>query len=63
MNLFDTHAHLGDEQFSPDREDVLRRAAVSGVGRIVEIADSPADLQAMREIIHVSLGSRAKLQA
>ena len=33
--------HLGDPQFDADREAVLDRAAASGVGRLVEIADSP----------------------
>ncbi|MFI5348566.1 MAG: TatD family hydrolase [Elusimicrobiota bacterium] len=37
----DTHVHLGDEQFDADRDEVLARAAESGVARLVEIADNP----------------------
>ncbi|MGQ0644968.1 MAG: TatD family hydrolase [Elusimicrobiota bacterium] len=37
--LIDTHAHLADEQFNPDREDVLRRAWEAGVAAHVEIGE------------------------
>ena len=40
---FDTHTHLTDPRFDADRVEVLARAAVVGVGRLVEIADSPED--------------------
>jgi len=39
--LFDTHAHLCDPRFDPDREDVIRRSLDGGVPFITEIADSP----------------------
>jgi len=41
--LFETHAHLTDPRFDPDREEVLARAAAAGVTRLVEIADCPED--------------------
>lgn len=44
--LIDTHAHLGDDQFSADRAEALARAEAAGVGRVVEIADAPADWDA-----------------
>lgn len=34
---FDTHAHLDDEKFSPDRELVIQRAKEAGVGLIVNV--------------------------
>lgn len=41
--LFDTHAHLIDPRFDPDREEVLARARSAGLAGVVEIADAPAD--------------------
>jgi TatD DNase family protein len=41
ITLIDTHAHLCDDQFSQDRQEVLKRAGDQGVRAIVEIADSP----------------------
>ncbi|PTX55226.1 TatD DNase family protein [Melghirimyces profundicolus] len=36
--LFDSHAHLNDEQFSKDREEVIRRAREeAGVSRILNV--------------------------
>lgn len=40
--FFDTHAHLNDERFDADREEVLRACLSADVGRVVEIADSPS---------------------
>jgi TatD DNase family protein len=42
-SFFDTHVHLTDPRFDADRGEVLDRAAAAGVGRLVEIADSPED--------------------
>jgi TatD DNase family protein len=41
ISYFDTHVHLGDPQFDADRDAAIARAASAGVGRFVEIADSP----------------------
>lgn len=41
--LFDTHTHLCDERFEPDREEVLKRAVESRIQHIVEVADAPQD--------------------
>ncbi|MGH7533839.1 MAG: TatD family hydrolase [Gemmatimonadales bacterium] len=40
--LVDTHCHLAAEAFVADRPDVLRRARLAGVGRVVVIGESPA---------------------
>jgi TatD DNase family protein len=41
--LIDTHAHLIDERFDGDREDMLQRAKSAGIGLIVQIADCPEE--------------------
>ena len=41
--LFDTHAHLSDARFDPDRPEVLARAHAAGITRLMEIGDSPLD--------------------
>ncbi len=37
MHLFDTHAHLDDEQFEGVRDEVLERARQAGVRRIIAV--------------------------
>jgi TatD DNase family protein len=39
--LIDTHCHLADAAYDPDREAGLVRAAAAGVARIVVIGESP----------------------
>lgn len=46
--LFDTHAHLNDEQFNEDLPDVISRAQAAGVTRIVVVGfDRPTINKAM----------------
>jgi TatD DNase family protein len=40
--LIDTHCHLADPAYDPDRSEVLRRSWDSGLGHIVVIGESPA---------------------
>ena len=40
--LVDTHCHLGDVAFEPDRDAVLARAGTAGVGHVVAIGESVA---------------------
>jgi TatD DNase family protein len=40
--LVDTHCHLADPAYDPDRPEVLRRAWDGGVGHIVVVGESPA---------------------
>ncbi|MEN1678773.1 MAG: TatD family hydrolase [Planctomycetota bacterium] len=36
-SLFDTHAHLDQADFDPDRAEILRRAAAAGVDRVLAV--------------------------
>jgi TatD DNase family protein len=40
--MFDTHAHLDDEQFDPDRDEVVSRAVAAGVATIVCVGTTAA---------------------
>ncbi|HXM45493.1 MAG TPA: TatD family hydrolase [Bryobacteraceae bacterium] len=48
MRLTDSHCHLDDKQFDPDRNDVIARALAAGVERMMAIGtgDGPPDLEA-----------------
>lgn len=48
MTLVDSHCHLDDRQFDPDREEVIRRALEAGVGCMLAIGtgEGPPDLEA-----------------
>ena len=40
MQLFDTHAHINDEQFDANRDEVIERAAAAGVSNIIAVGTS-----------------------
>ncbi len=42
MRLWDTHCHLGDERFAPDRAEVRARAVAAGVTTVVVVGADPA---------------------
>jgi TatD DNase family protein len=48
MTLVDSHCHLDDAQFDPDREDVIARACAAGVETLVAVGtgSGPPDLEA-----------------
>jgi TatD DNase family protein len=60
--LFDTHAHLDDEQFTSIRSAVIARATAAGIERIVSVAttaDSSASCMALaaeHSIVHAAVG-------
>ena len=49
--LFDTHAHLNDEAFNKDREELLEGLAQKGVGLVMNAGCS---LQASREVVEMA---------
>jgi TatD DNase family protein len=44
--LIDTHCHLADPAYAPDRAEVLERAWAAGVARVVVIGESRANAEA-----------------
>ena len=44
--LIDTHCHLADPAYAPDRAEVLERAWAAGVARVVVIGESRASAEA-----------------
>ena len=62
MKLFDTHAHLDQEEFASDLDAVLARAAAAGVEQIVSIgvgatsSEATIALAATHPPIHAAVG-------
>ena len=62
MQLFDTHAHLNDEQFDAARDEVIVRAKEVGVAAIVAVgissdtSDECLALAAKYDIVHAAVG-------
>ncbi len=44
LSFIDTHAHLDDPRFDPDRAEVIERAAKAGLTHIVTVGCWSADL-------------------
>jgi TatD DNase family protein len=57
--IVDTHCHLGDAVFDPDRDAVLERARAAGVGHVVVIGTTLADSERAAALA----GSRPGLSA
>jgi TatD DNase family protein len=58
--LVDTHCHLGDARFEPDRSVVVERAIAAGVGHTVIIADSgPATENAIALAVEFGMSATA----
>ena len=56
IRYFDSHCHLQDDRFEPDRETVMARAGQAGVREIVVIGADPADAAAARSLAAESEG-------
>jgi len=62
MQLFDTHAHLDDEQFNDDRDAVIARAHDAGVtemiavGTTAEASQTCVELAAQYEAVYAAVG-------
>jgi len=64
VKLTDSHCHLDDQQFDPDREQVIERALEAGVERMMAIGtgSGPPDLEAglrlarQRDFIYATVG-------
>jgi len=60
--IIDTHAHIGDPVFDPDRSEVLDRAAAAGVSKVIAVGENIADarrnleLAAAHPMIHPAAG-------
>jgi len=50
LNMVDTHAHLGDVLFDPDRPEVLARARAAGVATIVTVSEGLSDAERNLEL-------------
>ena len=55
-HFIDSHAHLADPAFDPDREDVIRRARDAGAGGIVCIGESLAVAAQAQKIADANRG-------
>ena len=49
--LFDTHAHLNDPAFDPDRESVMEGLAEKGIGWVMNAGCS---LESSRDIVNMA---------
>jgi TatD DNase family protein len=43
--LVDTHAHLCDRVFDPDRSEVLERARAAGISSIIAVGETLEDAE------------------
>jgi TatD DNase family protein len=59
MELYDTHAHLADEQLAADSEGVVERAAAAGVTQILAVGTTAAGSRACLELARRLPGVRA----
>lgn len=51
MKLFDTHAHLDDEQFDVDREEVIKKIKTSGISNVMEVG---SDVESSKKAVSIA---------
>src|ERR1700722_16008810 len=62
MQLIDTHCHLDEEAFRPDRADVIARAGESGLQRVIPIGPPAASsreavsIAQANPLVHAAVG-------
>ena len=59
MDLYDTHAHLADEQLAVGAEEVVQRAAIEGVTRILAVGTTAANSRQCLELARRLSGVRS----
>jgi TatD DNase family protein len=48
--LTDCHAHMADDRFDPDRGEVLEKAAMAGIERIITVGETLAEAEQILEL-------------
>ena len=56
MEFFDSHAHLDDERFDEDREEILEKIKMSGVTRLISAGYS---LESSKKAVELSTSVRS----
>jgi TatD DNase family protein len=62
MQLIDTHCHLDEEAFRPDRDEVIARAGETGLVRVITIGTTAASsrdavaIAAAHPLVHAAVG-------
>ncbi|MBQ2202786.1 MAG: TatD family hydrolase, partial [Clostridia bacterium] len=51
MRIFDTHAHLLDEQFDADREELLASLPEAGIAHVMEACCDEAGIDRVVELV------------
>ena len=52
MMIFDTHAHYDDQQFNPDRDELLSSMEAGGVGTIMNVSASFESCEDVLDLAH-----------
>ena len=53
MPLIDTHAHMADSVFDPDRAEVISRAKAAGIAAVIAVGETLSDANRNLELADV----------